>query len=145
MRSVNLSRFQGVSRSAAVVLAFALAASSAAHAATLKWTLQDSFLEDSAQITGSFDYNAATNVYSNVDVSVSPDSDFTTSMTFTNPILPGVYTGPGSLDLLPNTYSGGDATGFEQLYFAYQTSLTNAGGTIPISNGAFSPRATNRG
>ena len=64
----------------------ALLAAGTSYAADKLWTFQSSFLSDGAAVTGTFDYNATTNLYSNINVTVASSADYPTE-TFTTAIL----------------------------------------------------------
>jgi hypothetical protein len=128
---------------AAAAAAFvAVSAAGASRAAVVEWTLQGVHLSDGTAVTGTFDYDVDSNQYSNVDIVVASGPSYPVATTFTVPIFVGEFSTSLRLNVLPNTYGGGDATGFEEFYFAYDTPLSDAGGTIGISNapGTFSPQ-----
>jgi len=116
----------------------------AARASVLDWTLEGVVLSDGSAVTGSFDFDAATNVYSNVNIAVAggpnyPATDFTVSIPVN-----GGNNQPFWIEAVPGTYAG-DATGLEQIFLVFSQSLTDAGGTVPIIGEFGSPQVNTCG
>ena len=99
------------------------------------WTFSDSLTGDGGVVSGSFTYNADTNAFSNVSVTVTggtvaPGSIFTQAVNVGTS--PTDWSNSTGLQMLTSSYTGGDMTGALELYFYFLSPMTNAGGTITI-------------
>jgi len=111
------------------ILSFANSAS----AVPLTWTLMSAFFDDGGSATGTFTYDASTNVYLNFDISVA-GGNTTSFPPFMYSPATSVTTGSATgLNLFSNASTrfllmdfGTPATGLQP--------LTDAGGVIPITN-----------
>ena len=106
---------------------FAAQGVTSAHAAT--WNLVDVTFDDGGTATGSFDYDAATNTYSNIDI-----------MTTAGSVLPGTsYTFDFSAfgTVSPNPiFLTDNGQQRPTLFFDLASQLTDSGGTILLLSGA---------
>jgi hypothetical protein len=114
-----------------------------AQAASLTWTLQNAVFEDGGTLTGSFDYDAEANTYSNVNIAVSSGSildNFVyqtssrctqTSTTTCIADFWGQTPGEVLVDVLDQSYKSG-IKGW--LFLSFAQALTNAGGVVPLDN-----------
>lgn len=113
----------GKSILAAAILGVALAAS--ASATPLKWTLHNVLFNDGGTASGSFVYDADTNVLSSVDITTTPGSSFPGA----HYILPDIS---GAAFFAANpafvTSNAADLTGTPLLALPIVASLTDAGG-----------------
>lgn len=122
---------------------FALLLAPASWSAALTWTLNDFTFDDDAIATGTFDYDAVTSTYSNIDITVS---GFVNSQVY------------GTLDTDPYTYknavvlpqstsddlvfveqistpdAGSDCFSYceRMMLISFESSLTSLGGTISV-------------
>ncbi|HVO57467.1 MAG TPA: PEP-CTERM sorting domain-containing protein [Dongiaceae bacterium] len=124
---------RGLLLAAALLLLFGWVPTASADGVT--WTLLNLTFEDGSTATGSFDYNAATNTFSNINIVTSSGVSFT-GATYTA-VDPGF--GPFPFDVAFVTAAGlGDYTGTAALELEFFTdpsetssyNLTNAGGNI---------------
>jgi hypothetical protein len=104
-----------------------------ASADGITWTLNDVMFATGGSATGSFNYNAATAVYSAANVSTTANSPFpgTVYTMLTN----AVVSGPTVIGLGPNPFAdfgGGNLTGATVLELIFLHPLTSAGGTDPV-------------
>ena len=53
------------------ILFFAILFTPLVHSIPLSWTINDAFFDDGASLTGSFTYDADTNIYSDIDITAS--------------------------------------------------------------------------
>ena len=132
-------------RTTFVTLVASLAASGA-WAMPIHWTLSGGF-DDSAALSGSFDYDATTNDYTNVSISVanfvnvgaygSLDDDPFTYVTSDHSIAnSNINTLRLSRVDLTDVIDGCAANACQrQLFIVFATPLTNAGGTVNIATG----------
>jgi PEP-CTERM motif len=130
-----------LSKSMVAVAAFAaVSAASASCAAVIDWTLQDVFLSDGSAVTGTFDYDADANAYSNIDITVAagPNYSDATNLTVSIPVN-GAAIQPFWFEAVTGNYAG-DATGLRQLFLVFANSLTDSGGTVVISQNFESPQ-----
>ena len=95
-----------------------------AQALPIKWVLQDVVFNDQSTATGSYFYDADTNMFSNINVSTSTIGSV---YTVGNPSSGG---NSGFLALL--TTDVGDLTGVLELTMALASTMANAGGTLAI-------------
>jgi hypothetical protein len=135
-----------------------------AFAVSLTWTLQNVTFSDGSTATGTFEYDATTDVYSNWNITVSESNTIANLPTFTyNPTsstigevdpTSGSFIPASSasfLQLSSNQLSNFDANGSRkrQLRLPFFTSLTDAGGTIALDNSNLpndrKPLFTNKG
>jgi hypothetical protein len=122
----------------------ALLMASASWSASLTWTLGDVTFDDGATATGSFDYDAGTNTYSNIAITVS---GFTNApvygplgsdpFTYTNPVVLESFSTDSELifiQQLSTPGSGSDCVDScqRQMIMSFATSLTSLGGTVAI-------------
>lgn len=104
----------------------AQSAPTTADSAALTWYLEGVTFDTGATATGSFKYDADTNTYSDFDITFTDSPEYGTQ-TFNAGNFPNQS---GYLVLDTTT---GDLTDLPRLIFIFDTSLTNAGGTIDIS------------
>ena len=104
-------------------------ASSPVQAAILTWQLNDVVFEDGGTATGSFGFDADTNDYSDINITVEGPAFDGNSLNFTDDVVVlGDNEGLGLINLeLPVPAVG----------FFWDTPLTNAGGTIDIAFGSY--------
>ncbi|THD68722.1 MAG: PEP-CTERM sorting domain-containing protein [Phenylobacterium sp.] len=125
--------------SGGLVLASVLLAG-AARAAVVDWSLQGVILSDGTAVTGTFDFDASTNGYSNVDIAVASGPNYPNATNFTVSIpVNGGNNEPYWIEAVPGTYAG-DATGLEQIFLVFASPLTDAGGTVAIISEYGSPQ-----
>lgn len=112
-----------------------LAAALPAQAVPITYTLQDVRFEDGASATGSFTFDANTGTASDWTISVS--EGFLSSFTYhtTNTHL--------AIANLLNANSLLFSTGLRYINFAFDSALTNAGGTHALRTGSASYECTN--
>lgn len=116
-----------------------------AQAASLTWSVQNAVFEDGSTLTGTFDYDADTNTYSNVNIAVS--SGILNNFVYqgsTCSQTPGVeHTCIADKSQSPDQFLIGvfnhnyypvDSGMKGYLFLAFMEKLTNAGGTVPITN-----------
>ena len=122
--------------------------SAAASAGPILWTFSGATLTDGGTITGSFDFDADTNTYSNVNVVTTPGSLLSGSVySFVCGQDVASCTGvtPNSAEVLLLASNATDQTGLPALALFFTgiggvppAGLTDAGGTIDISNTSLS-------
>ena len=95
-----------------------------AQALPIKWVLQDVVFNDQSTATGSYFYDADTNMFSNINVATSTMGNV---YTVVNP-----SSGGNSSFLALLTTDVGDLTGVPELTMALASAMTNAGGTLAI-------------
>ncbi len=122
-------------------LLLALLASASAGAATVTWTLDNVTFGDGGTATGSFVYDASTNIYSSISIvtSASPSWIPTTSYGVVD-VAPSI-TNAGQVAFI-NTASAGalpDRSFAYRLLLKFSSPLTDAGGTASLIN--FPPSA----
>lgn len=119
----------------ALAVAFSAAllfASSAVSAAILTWTLQNVSFSDGGTASGSFDYDADTNTYSDFSISVSgggalfPSFVYDNGTSHTRPPLTATDLSISSNVVIPNDT--------RELFLQFAQPLTNAGGSIVLEN-----------
>ncbi|MEM7745312.1 MAG: VPLPA-CTERM sorting domain-containing protein [Pseudomonadota bacterium] len=108
----------------AVFIATFMLVATSAHAAGLTWTLNDWTYSDGATGSGSFDYDASTDMFSNILINVSggsePDRVYNTI---------GSASSAQSLFFFEGSFA--DFTGETSLAASLSSAMTNAGGVIP--------------
>ena len=121
----------------AIALFFFVLGASSASAAPITWTLQNVTFLDGGTGSGSFVYDATTNVYANINISVSATAGYpATTFQF---LLPG---GNFSFGLVATDSNNANLTGAHRISLVSFSNLTNAGGTIFISTNGSSRKAT---
>jgi len=113
--------------------------STTATAASLTWTFNDAYLQSAltaeiGQLTGTFDYDAYTHVYSNVSISSSgwsqtSDIDYL-GATLTTPV------GDNSSQLIV-TGSTTTVAAYTDMMLQFVSPLSNAGGTVGMTVSSF--------
>lgn len=106
----------------------------AAHAAAVTWYLQDVAFDDGGTASGSFDFDADTAIFSNINV-----------ITTTGSVLPGetydivLPSSPGNSTFLSfaNSTGIGDFTGTYAIGLELSAPMTNLGGLIAINLAGF--------
>ncbi|MEM6681223.1 MAG: VPLPA-CTERM sorting domain-containing protein [Pseudomonadota bacterium] len=108
-----------------IILSLALCTASQANAASITWTLQDVTFNDGGVATGSFDYDALRNTYSNINIE-GPGLFFDFPLTYT-------FVSPGSTgtNLVARTAPPGEDF-FSFLNLNFDEALTDLGGTINL-------------
>ena len=101
-----------------------LAASMAANAIPITWHLDGVTFDDGGTATGSFEYDAATNLFSAISITTSANGPFGTTY--------GIPTGIGNSRFF-DTITSFPAAGKPRLLFDLLAPMTDAGGTIGIS------------
>lgn len=101
--------------------------STKAHAVAVKWTVENFTLDDGGEVTGSYIYDASTDIFSDILLSTSAGSVMTTGANFT---FSGAFGAEDTVDLYETLPS--DLTGIRSLYFQLNDSMTDLGGTISI-------------
>jgi hypothetical protein len=111
-----------------------------ARAAAITWTLQSVAFTDGGTASGSFAYDASSNVYTNINIATTatggiPATLFQFKSVFGTAPSVGVFLDSGAANL----------TGFHDLTLRFATDLTNAGGTsaLLLSNGSFETTCSN--
>jgi len=121
----------------------ALLMASTSWSASLTWTLSGVTFDDGATATGSFDYDAGTNTYSNIAITVS---GFTNApvygplgsdpFTYTDPVVLGFSTDDNLIFAqqitTPDPASNCFDSCLRQMIISFETSLNSLGGTIAI-------------
>ncbi len=119
-----------------LMAAFAVAAlllPSLTFADGITWTLNDATFSGGGSISGSFIYDANTNLYSAANVSTTASSPFSASSY--NTVSDAVFATSTVVGLGPNpflSFDGGNLTGATVLEIFFTNPLTNAGGTDSI-------------
>lgn len=118
---------------AALVLFVAFCVPSIASADGLSWTLTGVTFDDGGTASGSFNYNAVTNTFSNIDITTTAGSAFP-GATYTT--LSGAFPGSSTSTSLFLGASSGSFTGPLLLLF-FDAPLINSGGTVtaPLTTG----------
>jgi len=115
-----------------------LIGASGANAAAITWTLNNVttvgtglFAGVPGTLTGSFDYDATTNTYSNILIRHTPNSVEPTPLTFST------FSSGTSLTLtaLNGPPDPDGSVGRHSVAMVFASALTNAGGSVPISSG----------
>jgi hypothetical protein len=128
----------GIAVLAVAALALLLAGAGQARAGAI-WTLDQVttsgnppfFSGEPGSLTGSFEYDASTNTYSNILITHTPNSVEPTDLTFSTFISGDANS--LSLDNGPPNPDG--SIGRHSLLLQFSTPLTDAGGTVPLSGG----------
>lgn len=114
----------------AIALLSLAAITGAAHAVPLTWTIQNAQFEDGSLLTGSFDYDATTNTYSNLNVTTETSGVF--GQTYNDSPF---FSVSGDADFLQISEV---PEPLNLLFLSFGEDLTDAGGTIPLAGaGAF--------
>ena len=107
-----------------LILAALLAWLPAAGASPIQWTLADVLFEDGGTASGSFVYDADTDVFSDILVTTTAGA-FAPGAVYTSLVVGGA----GDAVL---TSGSGNLTGAAALQLVFYTPLTNAGGLVPL-------------
>ncbi len=119
---------------AGLTLAIGLFTALPSYAVPLLWTLDNVVFSDDAAASGSFVYDADTNLYSDLNLVSSPGSIVTSSHSY--PFIAPTFTGPSQLLALVSAPIGGtDQTDISYLYLDFIGDLTNAGGRLSVRGG----------
>ncbi len=116
-----------------------------ARAASLTWSVQDAVFEDGGTLTGTFDYDAETRTYSNVNLAVSgglldnflyQGSSCGVTPTAGRTCLPDRSQSPDQFLIEVFAQTGyADSAGVKGwLFLSFMQNLTSAGGTVPFFN-----------
>jgi hypothetical protein len=116
-------------RGALIAIAVILSVPSAS-AGTILWTLQGVTFNDGGTASGSFDYNADTNTYSNIDVTTTLGSSFSGATYLA--LDPGKSSTSTSLAVVPNASLANVGTPVFDLFFS--SALTDAGGADALNH-----------
>jgi hypothetical protein len=108
----------------ALFVLFSIAPIPSAQAATLTWVLQGVVFDDGGTATGSFGYDADTNIFSAINITTSVNAGLGTTY--------GVPTGVGNSTLF-DTVTAFPVTGEYRLTFDLTAAMTNLGGTIALN------------
>jgi hypothetical protein len=107
-----------------------------AEAAFIPWTLTNvTFIDNdntTGLLSGSFEYDAASNTYQNISITNTTTSRFNSSYPFGSPItlFPGV---PNATRLL--VMDGAPHAGAHELLLTFVSALTSSGGTVALQTG----------
>jgi hypothetical protein len=134
-------------RSAPVLLA-ALLLGANASAAPVQWTLNDVVFDDGESVTGSFDYDADTNSYSNINiVTIELYEDYLdvddwwwagSSFDHEGNVVGMTSTQAWFLNAAcPSCPNGGLSADHDVLQLGFSTALSNSGGTAVLTTGSF--------
>lgn len=105
----------------------ALSFSSFAAAETLQWTASGiEYVSNLGTVTGSFDYNADLNSFTNIDLTSSPDGSV---FQYLDPNFT-----PSGGDFIFTDSDSSNLTDAQYLYVVVNPEMTDAGGTTPIAN-----------
>ena len=99
----------------------------------ITWTINDATFSGGDSITGSFNYDATTNLYSSPNVSTTAGGLF--GATTYNTVTDAIFATPTVVGLGPNPFAdfnGGNLTGATVLEIIFNNPLTNAGDTDSI-------------
>ena len=110
--------------------------STTVFAIPMTWTLQDVTFDDGGTASGSYQYDADTDLYSNIDVTT------TTTASFDGSVYNFLRPGSGSLDYGFTVIDvvEADMSGNQHIAMVLIDSMTNAGGSIDFgANGGFAP------
>ena len=113
-------------RRMAIAAAMVLGISNA-HAAPVTWTLQNVVFNDGATASGSFAYDATTQLYSAINVSTTATGGIPATVF----LYKSIFGAPGSNAVFLDS-NAADLSGSHDLTLFFSTNLTNAGGTIPL-------------
>lgn len=122
---------------AVAVAAGMLGVAAAAQAAQIKWTLAGVTFDDGATASGSFVYDATTNTFSQISLSIAagpviPEASFASACT--EPTCP-VQSSANAL-LAVNPATSGDLTNVKMMFLYFTAPLSDAGETIPLRFGS---------
>ncbi len=130
------------------IAALTLLAAPAIYAGPINWELSDVTLSDGITVTGSFTFNADTDTYSNVDITTTaagPFSAYTFLDTCGTDVSSCTGVSPNSTEALFLTSNASNQSGLPAIAFFFTgvggvppAGLTDAGGTIDISNSSLS-------
>lgn len=122
-----------------ILFLFFCVAATNVSAAVVTWTFQNAFWDDGGTITGSFDYDADTDIYSNINITTTDGGG--TATVFGASYTGTSHSGSGNTTLVIYSDSSThplDAIGEERLDLAFfgpapdYDPLTNAGGTYTV-------------
>lgn len=117
----------------------------AAQAVPIQWTLNGVTFTDGGTASGTFVYDAATNTYSNINITTTAGSTVTTGATFqfvcTSPCT-GVSASPTQVLFLSAAPSG-DLTGARGLALWFVAPLTDAGGGHDLASNSMEASCSN--
>ncbi len=122
-------QFNRLARFAALLMTTSMLAATSARAAPVVWTLSSLTLDNGGVLSGSFVYDAAAGIYSNVNLSLTKDLN-NSAVTFTVVDTTALYLDNRDLTVL---LPGADVTsliGTEALYLGFDTALTDVGGIV---------------
>jgi PEP-CTERM motif len=107
--------------------------SAPAQAAPIQWFLENITLTNGASLTGSFYYDTGTTTYSNINISMSATTAFTSGITFTHVGNTG-YDSSSSFQAITAgaTIGTSSAIGNPYLFLNFSGPLTAAGGILTI-------------
>lgn len=106
-------------------------ASSPARATPLTWTLQNTTFTDGGTASGSFVYDATTNAYSGINISVSAHGTYPASVfQFPDLNFSGLLMSSTALGAFDS--NAADLTGADVLGLSFTNPLTGSGGTDPL-------------
>ena len=128
-----MKKISGAGFSLIVVLA--LVVFSPAHASPVQWTLQDVTFNDGGTASGSFFYDADTNIYSAINVTTTAGSVLA-GQSFASLLSGGAETA-FALNMAP--FPSATLIGLPVLLLRFGTALTNAGGTSNLVLGTYTP------
>ena len=119
----------------------ALVFANGAFASTVTWTLENVTFQDSGTAIGSFDFDADSNIYSNINISTTSGSSFggTSYTAYSVGSQSQLFLGNGSYDLFlgftPLTNAGGTSsiTGFGEQVFGGAPLRPITGGSLTAS------------
>ena len=113
----------------AVIATFAVISfSSYAMAGPIQWTASGITFNGGGQVSGSFDYDADTNSFTNIDLTTPFDTNAFQYLDTSNPD----DTNSAGAFLFTDTASS-DLTGAQVLYVVVNPALSGAGGTAPLA------------
>jgi hypothetical protein len=106
-------------------------------AAPVTWTFQNVVFVDGGSAAGSFIYDAATDIFSDIDITTTAGSVLSdAAYGISNPYLSSATTISYGTTLAQFVYAEGDLTGTQSMLFSMDGLLTNQGGSITISDSA---------
>ncbi|NNU14949.1 VPLPA-CTERM sorting domain-containing protein [Parvularcula sp. ZS-1/3] len=100
----------------------------AAHAAPLTWTFEDTYLQDEREIVGTYDFDADTGTYSNIDVTIL-DYDGSTYLEFDSVN----SSSTGNSMFMSFVFMDDVSDGASVLDIELVSAMTSAGGSIDIN------------
>lgn len=114
------------------ILGLIMLAPAGAFAGPILWTLQGFTFDDGGTASGSFMFDAATGLYSSINITTSNGSVLSGSTyAFVDPGNAG-FNGPSEIFMVAS--SAPDLTGSPFLGLIWQSNLTGGGGTVPLSS-----------